>query len=243
MMQYGDFAYVYDRLMHEDIDYDKWCDYIENTLAAHDCEPQAICELACGTGNITARLAGRGYEMTGIDISADMLSEAADKLKNTPLLCMDMTKFVPKRKFDAFLCMIDGINYVIVPAALMRMFRNVKEALKDDGVFMFDISTRYKLKNVIGDNTFIHSDRDVFYSWQNAYYERYGICDMLLNFFVRSGKGEYRRFEERHAQRGWTEKELRSMLKTAGFKEIHVYDELSDTPPKSDSERIVFVCR
>ena len=82
-MQYNEFAYVYDCLMHEDIDYDKWCDYIENLFDAHNADVNSICELACGTGNMTAILKRRGYKMTASDISKDMLSVAKKKLKNT----------------------------------------------------------------------------------------------------------------------------------------------------------------
>ena len=241
-MQYGEFAYIYDRLIHADMDYDKWCDYIENLFAAHDREPQTICELACGTGNITSRLVKRGYDITGVDISPDMLTAAADKLPQARLICCDMARFTPHEKFDAALCMIDGINYILLPEALQMTFNNVRGFLSDDGIFIFDISTEYKLKNSIGNNTFIHSEYDVFYSWQNEYHERHNISDMLLNFFVREGDN-YARFEESHKQRGWTVPQIRTLLRRAGFNEIFVYDELTTDAPRPDSERIVFVCK
>ena len=65
---------------------------------------------------------------------------------------------------------------------------------------------------------------------------------MLLNFFVRRGD-MYERFEERHLQRGWSCKEMTKMLKKAGFSDISVYNELTFDMPKSDSERLVFVCK
>lgn len=242
MAQYNEFAYIYDRLMQADVDYNAWCDYIENLLALHNAEPDTVCELACGTGNITSRLEKRGYNITGVDISEDMLAVASEKLNHAQLLCSDMSHFMPYKKYDVFLCMIDGINYVTVPKAVERTFKNVRSALNDNGVFIFDISTRHKLKNILGNETFIHSDYDVFYSWQNQYIEKYDLSDMLLNFFVREGD-TYRRFEERHLQRGYSEKEICTMLKRAGFTEITVYDELTFNSPKTDSERIVFVCR
>lgn len=242
MAQYNEFAYIYDRLMQTDVNYDAWCDYIENLLSMHNAEPDTVCELACGTGNITSRLEKRGYSITGVDISRDMLAVASEKLNGTRLLCSDMTKFRADNKYDAFLCMIDGINYVVVPKAAERVFANVKRMLNDGGVFIFDISTRHKLRNILGNETFIHSEYDVFYSWQNEYIEKYHLSDMLLNFFVRKGE-TYRRFEERHLQRGYSEAEIRRMLKRAGFSEIDVYDELTFNSPKLDSERIVFVCR
>ena len=153
-----------------------------------------------------------------------------------------MSEIKLKGKYDAFLCMIDGINYVIFPERLQRTFENVKKSLNKNGVFIFDVSSRYKLKNIIGDETFIHSDYDIFYSWQNRYIEKYSLSEMLLNFFVREGDS-YSRFEERHLQRGWSEKQLRKMLEKAGFTEIDVYSELTFSAPESDCERLVFVCR
>ncbi|MGN1115572.1 MAG: class I SAM-dependent DNA methyltransferase [Candidatus Ornithomonoglobus sp.] len=243
MLQYKEFAYIYDKLMREDVNYPAWCDYIENLFDRHGAAPDTICELACGTGSMTAQLERRGYDMTGVDISEDMLEVAWTKLKDPRLIHSDMAKLVPYRRFDAFLCMIDGINYVIAPAQIQNTFDMVRTYLNDGGVFIFDVSTRYKLENIIGNNTFIHSEYDVFYSWQNRYIERLDLSDMYLNFFVRDKGERYRRFEERHLQRGWSEKQLRAMLCRAGFTDITVYDELTFDPPKTDSSRIVFVCK
>ena len=242
MAQYQDFAYIYDRLMHADIDYHKWCDYIENLFTHHSVSPDTLCELACGTGNITSCMEKRGYNITASDISSDMLAVASEKLQNTTLICSDMSRLEITDKFDAFLCMIDGINYVITPKSLIDTFKNVRKSLNDNGVFIFDVSTRYKLQNILGNETYIHSEYDVFYSWQNRYIEKYNLSDMLLNFFVRNGDA-YERFEERHLQRGWSETELKYMLKKSGFKEISVYNELEFDSPKEDSQRIFFVCK
>ena len=242
MAQYQDFAYVYDRLMHEDIDYDKWCDYIENLFTLHGVSPDTLCELACGTGNMTSRMEKRGYKITASDISSDMLSIASEKLNGTELIRSDMSKLTLPEKYDAFLCMIDGINYVITPKAVLDTFKTVKSHLNDGGVFVFDVSSRYKLKHILGNETFIHSEYDVFYSWQNRFIEKYNLSDMLLNFFVRNGE-VYDRFEERHLQRGWSEEELTKMLKKAGFTEVSVYDELTFEKLSPECERMVFVCK
>ena len=242
MAQYQDFAYVYDRLMQQDVDYDKWCDYIENLFTHHGVSPDTLCELACGTGNITYRMEKRGYTITASDISRDMLSIASQKLNETELICTDMAKFKAQDKYDAFLCMIDGLNYQIAPESVINTFKTVKNSLTDEGIFIFDISSQYKLRNILGNETYIHSEYDIFYSWQNRYIERYNLSDMLLNFFVRDREC-YRRFEERHLQRGWSIEEMKKMLKAANFCNVEVYDELSFEPPKADSERIVFVCR
>ena len=109
-----------------------------------------------------------------------------------------------------------------------------------DAILIFDISTRHKLKNVIGNNTFIHSDKNVFYTWQNRYIEDKNLSDMMLTFFAK-GKRGYHRFEERHIQRAYSEEEMIYILKKAGFSCVDTFDELSFEKPRPDSERIVFV--
>ena len=101
----------------------------------------------------------------------------------------------------AFLCMIDGINYILPPKSLLTLFTKIKTCFIDpDGLFIFDISTEYKLKNVIGSNTFVHSDKNIFYTWQNRFIEKRKLSDMFLTFFVKQGK-KYSRFEERQIGR------------------------------------------
>ena len=242
MAQYEDFAYVYDRLMHNDIDYSKYCDYIENLFTIHGVSPDTLCELACGTGNMTECLEKRGYTITASDISSDMLSVASEKLTKTELIHSDMSRLNTGKLYDAFLCLIDGLNYLIAPKSVVNTFINVRKQLRNGGVFIFDISSQYKLRNILGNETYIHSEYDIFYSWQNRFIDKYNLSDMLLNFFVRRGD-MYERFEERHLQRGWSCKEMTKMLKKAGFSDISVYNELTFDMPKSDSERLVFVCK
>ena len=245
MNSYTDFAYIYDSLMHKDIDYEKWADYIENLFIMYDVNPDLVCDLACGTGNITIPLAKRGYDMTGVDISEDMLNIAREKADGLDILFLNqsMTDLDLFGTMGAFLCMIDGINYVLPPKSLLTLFTKIKTCFIDpDGLFIFDISTEYKLKNVIGSNTFVHSDKNIFYTWQNRFIEKRKLSDMFLTFFVKQGK-KYSRFEERHLQRAYSVNELTLLLKKAGFKSVDTYDELSFDKPKKDSERIVFVCR
>ena len=191
---------------------------------------------------MTEQLEKRGYIITASDISSDMLTVASKKLMSTELICSDMSKFNTGRKYDAFLCMIDGLNYILTPKGMLNTLKNVKNNLNDRGIFVFDISSQYKLRNILGNETYIHSEYDIFYSWQNRFIDKYNLSDMLLNFFVRRGD-VYERFEERHIQRGWSQEEMTLMLKKSGFTDITVYDELSFNRPKEQSERLIFVCK
>ena len=183
MKSYNDFAYIYDSLMHKDVNYEEWADYIENLFDKYGINPSLVCDLACGTGNITIPLAKRGYDMTGVDISEDMLNAAREKSggENILYLNQSITKLDLYGTMGAFLCMIDGFNYILSPQSLIDSLRRIKTCFMDkDAIFIFDISTRHKLKNVIGNNTFVHSEKDVFYTWQNRYIEGKNISDMII---------------------------------------------------------------
>lgn len=247
MASYKRFADYYDRLMAEDFNYSKIADYIENLFIHYNINPQLIADLACGTGNITIPMAKRGYEMIGVDSSVQMLEVARKKAANEGqdilFLNQSITKLDLYGTCDAFLCMIDGINYILSCKSLLNMFARIKRCfLNPGGIFIFDISSFYKLSEVVGNNTFIHDGDDIFYTWENKYHQSMQLSEMYLNFFVKEKMG-YRRFCERHLQRAYTKEEIIMALKKAGFADIDCYDELSFLKPKENSRRIIFAAR
>lgn len=247
-MQYKEFAYIYDRLMKPDINYGHVADFIENLFIKYDKNPELIADLACGTGNVTIPLAKRGYDMIGVDISEQMLSVAREKAINAGadilFLNQDISKLDLYGTCDAFLCMIDGLNYIIEPKKIENMFKTVKSCfINPGGLFIFDISSRYKLQNIIGNNTFIYDGDDVFYSWENKYAEKPALSKMYLNFFCKQRDGSYRRFYEEHLQRGHSVEELTKALKKAGFLNVEIFDGFSFAEPTEESERVLFVAQ
>lgn len=172
MNSYTKFASLYDSLMNSDVNYSHIADYIENIFDLYNKNVNLICDLACGTGNVTIPLAQRGYEMIGVDKSYDMLSIARKKAQAKKLDIMfleqDLAKLDLYGSCDAFLCMIDGFNYILNPNTLYKIAKRIKTCfLEPDGLFIFDISSEYKLKSYIGNNTFIHDGDNVFYTWEN----------------------------------------------------------------------------
>lgn len=245
MASYNEFAYIYDNLMHSDINYEQLADYIENIFSHYGISPDLVCDMACGTGNVTIPLAKRGYDMIAVDLSQDMLNVAREKSDGLDILYLNqnISDIDLYGTMGAFLCMIDGINYILTPKSLIKLFTRLKTCFMDpDALLIFDISSYYKLENIIGNNTFIHSERDIFYSWQNRFIKDKSLSDMLLNFFVK-GKHGYKRFEERHIQRAYTVDELTYLLKKSGFTNIDTYAAMTFEAPNENTQRIVFVCR
>ena len=247
MASYDNFANYYDKLMREDIDYSQIADFIENVFSHYEKNPNLVADLACGTGNITIPMAKRGYDMIGVDKSVKMLDiaqkKAQDENLNILFLNQDISKLDLFGTCDAFLCMIDGINYILSPKSLFNMFSKIKKCfINPDGIFIFDISSEYKLSKVIGNNTFTYDSEDVFYSWENKFYEDKKLSRMYLNFFVKK-KNAYKRFCESHIQRAYSVEEIKKALKKAGFTDIDCYDGFTFSPVTKTSERITFVVR
>jgi len=238
MLMYGDFAGMYDPLM-KDVDYDSWAEYLLRFLGA---EKLRVADCACGTGEITLRLARAGHIMTGVDISGDMLRIASEKARRAalkiPFVEQDMRKLALHRPQDAIICACDGVNYLDSLKAAEEFFEAANAALKVGGLLLFDISSQYKLENILGCNTFAEDEQGGAYIWKNNYDPKSRLIEMELTFFERQGE-LYRRFTERHIQRAHGVDELLSALNRAGF-DAEAYDFETTEPVKPDSERVQF---
>lgn len=240
---YNNFANLYDELM-DDVDYEKWYLYIENIFNRFKKKPKNILEMACGTGNISYYLAKNEYDLTCFDLSSEMLSIAYNKLngfKNVKLLNQNMIDFNINKKFDSVISICDGLNYILNPNDLLKSFKNVKDHLIKDGIFIFDISSYYKLNHIIGHNTFIEDKDHIYYIWQNYFDHDKNIAEFYLTFFVEEKDGQYIRFDEEHFQKAYKVEEIVDLLKLAAFKEVYCFDGLTFDKPNSESERITFI--
>lgn len=240
---YTDFAAIYDRLILEDIDYTAIADYIEATLSRLGKKAELVCDLACGTGTLTDILAKRGYDMIGIDLSTEMLDIARRKNPDILFLNQDICEFELYGTVDALLCMTDSLNYIPEASDLLAIFKAAKTCyLNPDAPFIFDLNSPYKLKSVLGDNTFTYDSDDVFYVWENEYSPEEKCTDFYLTFFVKEGEA-YRRFSETHTEYVYSQAKITALLKKAGFTKIEVFDGYTNAPAHKFSERLVFVAR
>ena len=239
---YSAFAAGYDRMMG-DVDYDGWASYIDGFL--REAGAKSVLECACGTGSLTVRLARKGYQITGSDLSEDMLMAARQKaldagLRLLPFVCQDMRNIAIHKPVDAIVCACDGVNYLV--EGVEDFFKAAYGALKPGGLLLFDVSSAYKLSTILADNTFAATGEDWAYIWENAYHPRLARVDMLLTGFLKQGLG-YTRFEERHSQRAYTEEELRTALISCGFHDIQVYEAFTRNAPTPTAERLQFAAR
>ena len=239
---YTGLAKVYDTLM-QDVPYEVWAQYLQGFLQRRGLTCASIADCACGTGEISLRLAELGHRITGIDRSEAMLFEAGEKARQRrltiPFVQQDMKKFRLHRKMDAIVCACDGINYLLSGAEVRAFLSCAHAALKPGGLLLFDVSSRYKLNHVLGCNTFGEAEEDCAYLWKNSYDPASRLCEMLLTGFVKKG-ALYERFDERHLQRGHSVRELCAWLEATGFGDIQAYEAFTLHAPGQESERIQF---
>ena len=243
IMQYGKFAKLYDGFM-SGVDYEGWAGYVAGFLPP-GC---GIIECACGTGEISLRLAKRGFSVTATDISQDMLMIASEKQRAHGLASaklrfaqMDMCALSFNKKADAVVACCDGVNYLTSRERVKAFFASAHSVLKPNGLLLFDISSRHKLKNVLGNNCFIDNGKEAAYMWQNTYDNETKLICMELSFFKKTG-ALYERFDETHIQRAHSERELLSWLEECGF-QAGAYSFMSREPAREDDERIQFAAR
>lgn len=241
-MLYSGLAAIYDTLMQQDICYDDLCDLIEECFRRYHVSPKLVADLACGTGSVTSRMSQRGYDMIGIDISEEMLNRAREKDDKSLYLEQDITEFELYGTVDAILCMIDGYNYVLDDEKLYQSFLWVKNYLNPDGVFIFDVSSDYKLSTLLGNETYVYDDDNIFYTWENEFDESDLISSSYITFFVKD-KNVYHRFDEVHRQKARSISSIKSFLEKAGFCEIQIFSDTTFRYPQKDDSRVFFSAR
>lgn len=242
MKSYTDFAYIYDELI--DQDYEKWADYIEQVFKRFGNDINLVLDLACGTGNITTILSKRGYDMIGLDSSADMLCVAEQKRGSLPIqyIRQDMTEFELYGTVDAIICTLDGVNYITDEEKLANLFKLAKNYLNPNGLFIFDVNSEYKISEILGNKSFIYDFDNIFYTWENVYNAKNKICSFELTFFVKNGV-KYERIDEKHTQRAYSQAKLEQLVGGSNLTVVGCFDELSFDKPKELSERLMFVCK
>lgn len=242
---YSILARFYDRLM-EDVDYGAWCDFYLSCLDKYGVSGKHILDLACGTGSITVPLAERGFTVTGIDLSAEMLALAQKKADEAGVHVrfseQNIAGFESGGEVDAVICSFDGINYLTSAKDAAACFARIYNTLADGGLFLFDVGTPYHYRRILADNTYTYDYEDLFVSWQNDFHPKSGLCNFYLTFFVREN-GFWHRYDEIQRQRAYPLPRLDIMLKNACFTVLEKVGDLDFSPLSAESERCFYLCR
>lgn len=246
-MIYDLLAPFYDSI-NSDLDYKKWADFIEKIFVKEmKCKPELVLDLGCGTGRMTLELSSRGYDMTGVDCSPEMLDiarNAAEEQGDDVLwLCQDMREFELYGTVDAAVCCLDCINHLISADDLKKCFSLVHNYLIPDGVFVFDVNGKFKFENIYADQTYAMEEEGAVCIWQNYYDEDSRLCDFYITLFKEEPDGRYERYDDEQTERMYTLEEIKSALSETGMEFIGAYSDFDFTTATDGSERIYIAAR
>lgn len=221
------------------IDYGAWCDYIVKLFAQARRPVVEVMDLACGTGNLTRELLARGYRVSGLDASPEMLEVARKKLPEVEFFQGDFLRWGLDREFDAVACIFDSLNNILVDEDMIGAFSEVSGHLRPGGIFVFDLNTVYGLKHYWNDNIRVHEGEGFFSVWQTRFIKP-DKSELRISLFAEEG-GAWKRLDELHIERGYTAAgTLRLLRKSSGFKEARAFHHMTLLPPGRKTGRITF---
>jgi SAM-dependent methyltransferase len=243
MEAYTGFAQVYDLFM-DNVPYVQWSEYLISLLKSYGVEEGLVLDLGCGTGKMTRLLSDAGYDMIGVDNSEEMLEIATEyETEEILYLCQDMREFELYGTVAAVVSVCDSMNYILEEEELLTVFQLVNNYLDPGGVFIFDLNTLYKYRELLGEQTICENREDASFIWENFYDEEEQINEYDLTLFVQEESGLYQKFEETHFQRGYELLTIRRLLEAAGMEYVTAYDAFTREEPREDSERIYVIAR
>ncbi|MFC6591896.1 class I SAM-dependent DNA methyltransferase [Deinococcus lacus] len=235
---------MYDAIM-SDVEYEHWADFILSYARDQGLSgPGAALDLACGTGGLTQELLARGWQVTGLDGSEEMLAVARSRLGETAALVQgDLRTFELGRTFDLVTCVFDSLNNLLTPSELGAAFLRAAAHLRPGGLFAFDLNTRLGVRDLWEDGQIegvvpLSGTQDVHYHWSHHYdaAAELGVVQALCRIVSEDGTGE--EFAELHRERGYDPAEVAPLLAAAGFARWETVEYPDYAEPGPDTPRI-----
>lgn len=244
-MTYCDFAEFYD-ILTEDVDYELQAKYLKDLFAENGVDSGILLDLACGTARLSVGLANFGFDVIAVDESEEMLSRARSNIEKSGtdkvlLLNQSMQELDLYGTIDAAVCMLDSLNHLEDIEQVKQTIKRVSLFMNLNGIFIFDVNTKYKHKEILGDNTFVIEDENLYCVWQNSFFEDYSV-DIDLDFFYKVDE-KYIRTNQQITEKAYDINETCSILTQAGFEVLQIYDDMSKNAINEKTQRAVFVAR
>lgn len=246
MSGYAEFSGVYD-ILTQNVDYPQRADYIADLLSQNGVTGGILLDLACGTGTLSVEMAKKGFEVIGVDASGEMLSIAMNNAfeaeQNILFLCQQMQQLDLYGTISCAICTLDSINHLTEKADIQAAFDKVSLFMEKDGIFVFDVNTIYKHREILADNSYVYEADGVYCVWQNTLERDTDTVRIDLDIFEEIEPDIYERTQESFCERAYEISELEAMLTKAGFETVAVYDELTQQQPHEKSQRVFITAR
>ena len=244
---YETFAFYYDSLT-QNVNYDERAEYFDRLIQTFlHSSGNVLLDLACGTGTMSEKMTKRGYDVIGVDYSDSMLNQALEKKLEKGLsiqyVMQDMRELELFGNIRAVVSVCDSMNYIMEPEDLKKVFGLVKEYLAENGVFIFDLNTVHKYRDLMGECTISENREESSFIWENYFYEDEMVNEYDLTLFIREKNDLYRKYEELHYQKAYELEQVKTLLQQAGMEFMAAYDAFTHDPVTAESERMYIIAR
>jgi SAM-dependent methyltransferase len=226
----------------KEVGYEKWIDYILDTIELFNIKTTPLLDVTCGTGNSTIPFGKKKKKpLLGVDNSFEMLKVAKEKDPDLALVQANAMKLPFLNHFNLVLSMFDSLNYILELEDLIEAFSSIKDALKPGGHFLFDLNTPYGLKCVSGRDV-REENKNLMSVWRNSYNKKERILTLHLTLFVKKDSN-WHRIDEIHKEKGYSEEEIKYGLKTLNFEGIDAFRCFEHSRPDRFTKRILYIAR
>ncbi|PTI99924.1 SAM-dependent methyltransferase [Staphylococcus simulans] len=237
MSQYEGFSQYYDELT-QDQPYNQWLEIIRQATSKRT----SILDIGCGTGSLTTLLTDF-KSVTGMDLSSDMLAVASQKSDSVRWIEGDMTDFELGQNFDVITILCDSLNYNTDQHDVIETFKHVYRHLNTDGTFIFDVHSKFKMNTLFANQTYIDETEHIFLAWEAIQGDLPDSVWHYMTFFEQQDDGSYRRFDEEHFQKTFSEQAYIEMLNEVGFSHIHTFYDFDIKNHDEQSDRLFFIVK
>lgn len=240
---YDKYAKVYDQSRQDRLS-KRMVPYIRQLWDQLGANPKSLLDLACGTGTAALAFTRQGIQVTGVDLSREMLHVARQKRlgKRVNWQQGDMRQLQLPETFDAAICLYDSLNYLLSPDEFASAIMGVARHLRPGGLFIFDLVTEYALKEEWGNGTEVLPNEELYQIWRSSYDPAQKLAEMNITIFHKDGE-HYQKIEELHQHRAIDRAEVDHTLERCGFQLLGAYHCLTQNPPREDSYRIAYIAR
>ncbi len=242
-MAYETFAFIYDEVMDETL-YQRWLAFSKRHLQE---DTKNILELACGTGALAVAFAKDGYEVTGLDLSEEMLMIASQRAYEEDVSIQfvegNMLDLSEIGQYQAITCFSDSLCYMKNRQEVQQVFDEVYQALEENGRFLFDVHSTYQVDEVFPEYSYHYQGDNFAFLWDSYLGSEKHSIEHFLTFFVEEpeGSGQFIREDELHEERTYPLESYLRMLENSGFSKVEAFSDFTDEAASEKSKRWFFV--